>query len=252
MADEHCFISYSHKDADDFGYQLANELEGGNPYIDTWFDKRDILPGETWDEKVPEAIKTCKCFLFAATEKSIGGDSVCSDEWDLALRYKKPILILRLQKDVEPPFRLRKRQWIDLSSNFKAGMAKLRQAIQRLDSPGGQIQILKDRLAEANRDLPDAKTEEEKSRILDEIYSLNAEIKANESFIRDPEKVKKQTRKNIDAGLEWDRQPINSTSGKTSSKFVNPRPGTIPDYFEGRLIETQEIAGFLHNRLYRE
>jgi tetratricopeptide (TPR) repeat protein len=169
----------------------------------------------------------------------------------LALRYKRPILILRLQKDIELPFRLRKRQWIDLSGNFKAGMAKLRQAIHRLDSADGQIQILKDRLAEANRDLPNAKTEGEKSRILDEIYRLDAEIKAHESFIRDPEKSKKLTRKNINVGLESDRQPLNPTSGKETSRFINPRPGSIPDYFEGRLIETEEIADFLSNDFQR-
>jgi tetratricopeptide (TPR) repeat protein len=251
MTDEHCFISYSHKDADNFGYQLANELEAGNPYIDTWFDKRDILPGETWDEKVPDAIKTCKCFLFVATEKSIDGDSVCADEWDLALRYKKPILILKIQKDVEPPFRLRKRQWIDLSENFKAGMAKLRKAIERLDSPDGQLQILRDRLSDANRDLPEARTDEEKARILDEIDSLNAEIRAKEIANKDPEKAKKQIRKNINAGLENDRQPLNSTGRKQRSKYINPRPGSIPDYFEGRLIETQEIADFLSNDFQR-
>lgn len=134
MSDGHCFISYSNGDADGFGPQLANELEGGNPFIETWYDKRDIPAGATWDEIVPEAIKTCKCFIFVMTKDSIAENTICADEWDLALRYKKPILILQLDKDIkEAPFRLAKRQWIDFVENPKAGLAKLRRAIQLLD-----------------------------------------------------------------------------------------------------------------------
>ncbi|MBN8655971.1 MAG: tetratricopeptide repeat protein [Anaerolineae bacterium] len=248
MADGHCFISYSNGDADEFGPQLANELEGGNLYIETWYDKRDIPAGATWDEKVPEAIKTCKCFIFVMTKDSIAEKSICAEEWEIALRYKRPILLLRLDKDIkETPFRLGKRQWIDFAVNPKAGMAKLRLAIQRLDSPEGQLDLLKDRLADAKRDLVRIEETDEKTRIESEIKELNEEIKATELIKKDPEKARKQTRKNINAGLERDRQPINPISAQTSSKFINPRPGSIPDYFEGRLIETQEIADFLRN-----
>ncbi|HAE59867.1 MAG TPA: hypothetical protein DCG54_10285 [Anaerolineae bacterium] len=249
MSDGYCFISYSNGDADDFGPQLADELEGGHPYIDTWLDKRNILPGHTWDEKVPEAIKTCKCLLFVMTKDSVADNSICAEELDWALRYKKPILILRLQS-VESPFRLGKRQWIDFSNNHKAAMAKLRQAIRRLDLPEGQLDVLKDRFADANRDLERAQPGE-KTRIQSDLDAIKEEIKTIEQINKDPEKARKQTRKNINAGLERDRQPLNPTGGKSSSKFINPRPGSIPDYFEGRLIETEEIADFLKNDYQR-
>ncbi len=75
----HCFISYSNGDADDFGPQLAMELEGGHQFVEAWFDKRDIKPSQTWDERVPEAIKTCKCLLFVMTKDSVAENSICFD-----------------------------------------------------------------------------------------------------------------------------------------------------------------------------
>jgi tetratricopeptide (TPR) repeat protein len=250
MAEGHCFISYSTADALDFATKLANELEGSFPYISVWFDKRDLRSEENWDSQLAEAIKTCKCMFFVMSRDSVTENSVCAEEWDWAMRYKKPVVPLRLHADIEVPFRLGRRQWIDFSGEFKAGIAKLRKYIDWLESPEGILQSIKFRLADAERDLRRARPEDQ-PRVQAEIDDLKAEIRANEVITKDFERAKKQTRKNIDAGLKRDRQPINPMEGKASYKFINPRPGSIPDYFEGRLVETEEIADFLRNDFQR-
>lgn len=243
----HCFISYSNRDAKDFGAQLANELEGGNPFIEAWFDKRDIPAGSKWDEKVPHAIQACKCIIFALTKDSVAEGSICGDELDLALRYKKPILIIGLQNDVEPPFRLGEVQRIDFLENKKAGLAKLRLAIQRIDSPEGRLDALKARFSAAERDLKNAKTDEEKQRIELDIDGLTKDIQAQQKIVDNPEAAAEQTQKNIEAGLERERKPEKPTAAQTSTKFINPPPGIAPNYFQDRQVETEQVVKFLQD-----
>jgi tetratricopeptide (TPR) repeat protein len=247
---DHCFISYSTADALDFARKLANKLQGGTPSIPVWFDKDDLNPGDDWDTQIDEALKTCKLVLFVMSTDSVMENSVCKQEWSRALSYKKPIIPLWLHNDINAPFRLGDRQRIDFRSRFDSGLARLRDHISWIDSPEGHLRFLKDRLADAQRDLHRAK-EEDQPRIQAEMADLKKEIKAYEDINKDPDRAKQQTRRNINAGLERDRQPINLTDDRRSSKYVNPRPGTIPDYFEGRLVETEEITDFLRNDYQR-
>lgn len=242
----HCFISYSTADALDFTRRLADELESSELQIFAWYDKRDLRAGEDWDEQIVEAIKSCKCMLFVMTDDSTKAGSDYKNEILFALRYKKPILPILLHQTAEPVFALSNREWIDFTGGFKAGMPKLRKYIRELELPKGIIRTLNERLTDAEHDLRRAKGEET-DRIKAEIEELKRQIEAQQKIVDDPQAAADQTQKNIEAGLERERQPVKTIAAQTSTKFVNPPPGIAPYYFQNRFVETEQIARFLQD-----
>jgi tetratricopeptide (TPR) repeat protein len=251
MADGYCFISYSTADALDFARRLADKLQGGeDTFIKTWFDKRDIDPARDWDDQIVEGIRTCKCMLFVMTKDSTAPGSMCKNEWSWALKYKKPVVPIRLHKDAEQPFALGNRQWIDFTEAFEHGLSKLRLFLRRMDSPEGQLDALKDRLMDAQRDLRRA-TLEDQPRIQAEIDELKKQIENQQKIVENPKAAEEQTLRNIQAGIERERQPERLVTGKGTTKFINPPPGIAPAYFQDRTDATREIMRFLQDESQR-
>ena len=133
---KHHFISYSTNDAQEFALDLADQLEAGPPSLPTWLDKRKLQPDDDWDTQIDRAIRTCDSLIFVMSRDSVDDASVCKREWVRALKFKKPLVLVRLHADAEVPFRLDSRQFIDFSSDRDAGLAQLRQYLQRLGHPG--------------------------------------------------------------------------------------------------------------------
>ena len=179
----HFFISYSSADALDFARRLADELAGGYPFIEVWFDKRDLKPAGDWDDQIADAIKTCKGLLFVMTRDSTADGSVCKQEWSTALNTRKPVVPIRLHIDAEMPFRLVSRQWIDFTENFDAGLGKLRKHIAWMDSPEGQLQEVKFRLADVKRSLNRARPDD-RDRFLAQIADIEADIQRREQALK--------------------------------------------------------------------
>jgi hypothetical protein len=86
------FVSYSAVDAADFALTLADKLAAGPPPYPVWVDRRELHPGQDWDEQIAEALRTRRGLLFVLTRDSVSPDSVCKHEWVRALKYKKPVL----------------------------------------------------------------------------------------------------------------------------------------------------------------
>ncbi len=190
------FISYSSVDGKDFALTLANELAAGPPPIRVWLDERDLRPCEDWRAQVGEAIKTCKGMIFVMTTDSVRADSVCSNEWVRALKYKKPVIPLLRERDAELPFGLDSREYINFSSAFDAGVARLRKYLARMDSPEGQLQALKYRLSDAQRDLPRA-DKEKQARIREDMAELERQIAQQQTVVENREAAEQRVQQSI-------------------------------------------------------
>ena len=225
------FVSYSSADGKDFAMKLADELAAGPPAIPVWLDQRALRPGEDWDEQVPEAIKTCKGMVFVLSADSARPNSVCKEEWVRALKYKKPVIPLLLDRDAELPFRLGSREYINFAGKdkFESGLARLRKHLLWMDSPDGNLQALKYRLSDAQRELPRAEPDQQR-RIQDDIAELERQIAQQQKVIENPKAAEQRVQQSIELGLEGERKPAKPVGG-IQSKFINPPPLIAPPGF---------------------
>ncbi len=200
------FISYSRVDAAEFARRLANALLAGPPSYPVWLDVRDLQPGGGWDTQIRDALQASRGVLFVVTADSVDDHSAAKAEWVWALTHKKPVIPLRLDADAEPPFRLASMQSIDFSDGFDAGLARLHDHLRWMGSLEGVLQDLRDLLAEAERELPRADSEQ-RPRISQEIQELQRRVAKQERLVADPSAPTRRTEERIPIGLGRERQP---------------------------------------------
>lgn len=247
----HHFISYSSVDAQDFALRLADKLQSGPPELPVWLDRRALQSGLAWDEQLVEAIRVCDSLIFVMTRDSVKANSVCKQEWTRALKYKKPIIPLKLHPDAEMPFRLDSRQHIDFTGSFEAGLARLRERLQWQNSAEGQLRAMEDRLADAERDLPRENDPTQRARIEGDIELLQKQIAVQREVVANPQAAAQRASESIARGLERERQPERASGAMASSKFINPPPGLAPGYFQDRYYETASVGAFLRDEALR-
>jgi tetratricopeptide (TPR) repeat protein len=240
MTERH-FVSYSTEGAD-FAFKLGDALTAGSPSFKVYLDKRELRAGRPWEAQLDEAIRTCASLLFVMTPDSVHEQSICTQEWRRALRYKKPIVPLRLSRNAELPFRLEGLQYIDCTGNFDRALERLRDDLAWLASPKGKLQVLRDRKGGAERDLPRAHDDTEAARIRDEIALLEKQIAELEQVVADPEGAQARVEERTRRGLKRESQPERDVS---RSKSINPPPTIAPSYFQGRIEETRLLGAYL-------
>lgn len=183
------FISYTEEEGAALARRLHEALETGPPPIPVWLDHHEIQTLQDWDTEVGKALKACLSLLFVMTHQSVE-DAQCASEWTQALRYNKPVILLKLHPDAETPFDLTPREPIDftgaLESNtrFKSGLTRLRKRLLSLYSPEGVYQTLKERLADYQRDLRNAPDAAARRRIKKEIDNITREITDGDAAAR--------------------------------------------------------------------
>jgi tetratricopeptide (TPR) repeat protein len=238
------FISYSRVDAAEFAGRLADWLVAGPPSYPVWLDVRDERPGLDWDNQIRDAIQACPGLLFLMTRDSVQDHSACKPEWVWALKYKKPVIPLRVHAEAELPFRLSSRQYIDFSGGFEVGLAKLRVHLGGMGSLEWVLQDLRNQMTEAERDLPRADPAQ-RPRIEQDIGELHERVANQERLLADPEAATRRTEERIAAGLERERQPERPSAAPARAKFVNAPPVVAPGYFQDRHVESELVGDFL-------
>ena len=114
------FFSYSRSDQD-FAFKLADDLRKNN--IDIWFDQYDIPSGALWDVEIENALSKCDTFIVIISNHSVKSKNVL-DEISYAIEENKKVIPIKIS-DCEIPFRIRRLQYIDFSTNYGKGFKTL-------------------------------------------------------------------------------------------------------------------------------
>ena len=131
------FLSYKREDQS-FASKLKADLEAEG--IFSWIDVNGIQPGLNWDHEVEQALKKAEIVLVLLTPDSVTSANVM-DEVSYALSSKKRVIPVMV-RNCEVPFRLHRRQRIDLTSDYSTGLKQLIETINN-EKPSLQVKLPK-------------------------------------------------------------------------------------------------------------
>lgn len=123
------FLSYSHEDKD-FAERIAKKLIDSG--IDVWWDNWEISAGDSIIQKIfIEGLSKVDIFLIILSNASVNSNWV-KQELDHAIIKKiegvtRIIPLIKEKCDIPPP--LRTLLWVDLSTDFDAGIQKIVKSI---------------------------------------------------------------------------------------------------------------------------
>lgn len=241
----HYFVSYAGCDDAEFARSVADALESGVAprRYRVWLAARGAAPRPPVYDTQVEAIKTCIGVLVVLSKNDVSPPSKCVHAWDLALRYRKPIVLLRIHPGTVTPSELGSRVVIDFSHDFTMGVTALRDALSRIGTAEGLLQELRDRLADAEQLL--GRAEDNAPRVGNELEQLRQDIHAQQRIVDEPGAARERTEARIASGLEREKRRGPPAPTSPNSLFVSPRHPVVPDCFHGRQSETRLLADFL-------
>jgi len=105
--------------------RLANDLRRAGANI--WLDQLDIKPGTRWDSSIEKALKSSKSLLVILSNTAVASHNVM-DEVSYALEKNKNVVPVLLE-ECEIPFRLKRLQYADFTSDYQKGLKTLANAL---------------------------------------------------------------------------------------------------------------------------
>lgn len=127
------FISYAREDGEAFARGLEAKLHEYEP----WYDRRQLIPGLPWDEKIEEGIDRCDVCLVVLTRGYERGQFT-RKELQRAIDRRKPVVPVRFHADAGLPIEIQRHQWIVFPNGLEdeKPLAQLRGSIELLASGG--------------------------------------------------------------------------------------------------------------------
>ena len=125
MADQSIFFSYA-RDNSEFVIELAKRLKADGKNV--WLDQIDIPAGSRWDLEIQRALEKANVLLIVLTPTSAISNNVM-DEVSFAIEENKKIVPV-LVEDCDLPFRLRRFQYVDYTTNNEAAYQNLLRALR--------------------------------------------------------------------------------------------------------------------------
>lgn len=118
------FISYSRYDRE-FALRLRTALRDWG--YDTWLDVENIPKGAKWPDEIDRGLKAAAVIVGVLSENSMRSGNV-KNEWDWALEYDKPLILLRIAP-CQVSHRYVRINYIDCVGDEAAGLAELHTAL---------------------------------------------------------------------------------------------------------------------------
>lgn len=118
------FLSYSRSNSA-FALKLASDLKANG--VNLWIDQLDIPAGSRWDRSVESALKKSTALLTVLSPAAVSSFNVM-DEIAYALDENKKIIPI-LHEDCDIPFRLRRLQYINFTTDYNNAMIRLCESI---------------------------------------------------------------------------------------------------------------------------
>jgi hypothetical protein len=142
------FLSCDPNDGLSSARWIADQLVKGDAPVQCWLPETNLSESDDPIGQVSEAIQSCPCFVFVQTKGAIKRGSRAAEEWRLALRYKKPIIIATVEDcNLPPQFERRLRIQIDETKPIQ--IERLRDAILVINTTEGRLATAKHYLKDA-------------------------------------------------------------------------------------------------------
>jgi tetratricopeptide (TPR) repeat protein len=260
----HYFISYSAADGREFAVYLYHALQAGAPSVPVWLDqdRLRLQVDRRWRSQIAEAIDTCAGLLFVASPDSVVEQSICESEWTRALERRKPVVVLRLFRDVQLPFGLEGMQEVDFSpafdpatrtvdeTRFRSPFSQLHRHFYWVRSAESKLRALNLRIGDARRALLRTTDPVQHARIERDVVELNEDLARQEPVARDPAAAARGAQQRIDRELDRERQQTRLVADDThrrtdGPRFPYPAPFAPPTRFGNRELETRLVCTFL-------